>query len=752
MTLLTATAVITAVDRASAVFGKVAASARAAAGTFGNVGRAADRAGTSMTTGLGAAAAFGGVFALAGEREIDRLLRLTQSAGELSDEHRNILKSSALAASLSTGLAATDIIKAQQALIQGGIDVDAAARMSGMMAMISRSNDISADKVAEDAINVANAFGFAMATTEDKIASMTRALEFMSTVPNLSTETWSGLRTSLKYAAPVAGALGIKIEELGAALSILADAGFKGEEGGTALRTILTRLVAPTRQARLELRAMGISVEDLYKMDSGRLGDMKSLAEALWGAGLGNGVDLDKVLAPFSDLSKFKDVYAFGDALQAALEQAFGIKPKDAEARGILQKAIQGHWTRAIEGYDLKKAFTAIKGMNLKGLKEYFGLQRLSQAKQLVKELSKVEIGEDGEAWNKFEALVKKFGARMPGSIERRFKPVSDGFAFEVDRMAASLAGLRTAIFSSGIGGDVTRLIGGFADSVSRLAMSDPERLKAIGYGIAGIAGIAAGAVGLGVVAGSLNSIAAVLSMPVLGKLLMAGGLAGLLGADFGSLFMGKSFDPFGNEIQQLLGYNAPILELMRAFSAFSTEVGGLVGSVAGLANEFAGLIGLNLEGSVLVNGLRAMSAVITAAADKLRQLREDMTALRNWQFTRVGPLATADDVNKSVEARGGSWWDTIKLFFDAYRQIGTGTTRSMGTVDDFGTPPTIDRLGAFVRQPVTVTGNADVKIDNTVTVKIDGPGTVTDNRPGSATASVPLSTGRGMSDAGSVP
>lgn len=751
MTLLTATAVITAVDRASAVFGKVAASARAAAGTFGHVGRAADRAGTSLTTGLGAAAAFGGVFALAGEREIDRLLRLTQSAGEFSDEHRNILKSSALAASLSTGLAATDIIKAQQALIQGGIDVDAAARMSGMMAMISRSNDISADKVAEDAINVANAFGFAMTTTEDKVASMTRALEFMSTVPNLSTESWAGLRTSLKYAAPVAGALGIKITELGAALSILADAGFKGEEGGTALRTILTRLVAPTRQARLHLRALGVSVEDIYSMNADRLGDMKSFSEALLGAGLGNGVDLDSVLAPFKDLSKFNDVYAFGDALQAALMKALSIGKGDAESRGIVQKLIQDHWVRAIDGYDLKKAFGAIRNMTPQGLKEYFGLQRLSQAIALRRELNKIEKSDNGDDINKFEELIKRFELRMPGSIARRFKPVSEGFAFEVDRMAASLAGLRTAIFSSGIGGEVTRLIGDFANSVSGLAMSDPERLKAIGYGIAGIAGIAAGAVGLGVVASSLNSIAAVLAMPVLGKLLMAGGLAGLLGADFGSLFMGNGYDPFGNYGPQLLGYNAPILELMRAFSSFSTEVGGLVGSVAGLAKELAGLIGLNFEGSVLVNSLRTVSGLIKMMADGAKVLRETLEAVAGFK-SPAAALAPAGKPLADVDAATGGWWGAI---LGAIKDdMARNGRRALG-LPDTDPPPSISGsgpLGAIRSLPVDVTGNADVKIDNTVTIRIDGPGTVTDNRPGSATASVPLSTGRGMSDAGSVP
>ena len=53
---------------------------------------------------------------------------------------------------------------------------------------------------------------------------------------------------SFKYAAPVAGALGISAEDTSVALGLMANAGIKASQSGTSLRTGLTNLAKPTKQ------------------------------------------------------------------------------------------------------------------------------------------------------------------------------------------------------------------------------------------------------------------------------------------------------------------------------------------------------------------------------------------------------------------------------------------------------------------------------------------------------------------------
>ena len=84
----------------------------------------------------------------------------------------------------------------------------------------------------------------------------------------------SMLGESFKYAAPVAGALGYSAEDTAIALGLMANAGIKGSQGGTALRGSLTRLIKPTDDAATLMEQYGLSMTNAD-------GSMKSLGEVM---------------------------------------------------------------------------------------------------------------------------------------------------------------------------------------------------------------------------------------------------------------------------------------------------------------------------------------------------------------------------------------------------------------------------------------------------------------------------------------
>lgn len=84
----------------------------------------------------------------------------------------------------------------------------------------------------------------------------------------------SMLGESFKYAAPVAGALGYSAEDTAIALGLMANAGIKGSQGGTALRGSLTRLIKPTDEAAALMERYGLSMTNAD-------GSMKSLGEVM---------------------------------------------------------------------------------------------------------------------------------------------------------------------------------------------------------------------------------------------------------------------------------------------------------------------------------------------------------------------------------------------------------------------------------------------------------------------------------------
>ncbi|MDD3269646.1 MAG: phage tail tape measure protein [Syntrophomonadaceae bacterium] len=82
------------------------------------------------------------------------------------------------------------------------------------------------------------------------------------------------LGESFKYVAPVAGALGYTSQDTAVALGLMANAGIKASQSGTSLRSTITRLAKPTKQAQDAIDFLGLSLTD-------STGNMKSLHEVM---------------------------------------------------------------------------------------------------------------------------------------------------------------------------------------------------------------------------------------------------------------------------------------------------------------------------------------------------------------------------------------------------------------------------------------------------------------------------------------
>ena len=65
---------------------------------------------------------------------------------------------------------------------------------------------------------------------------------------------------TLKYVGPVAGSLGIEMDDLSVAIGLMGNAGIKGSNAGTALRAGLTNLVKPTKEMSKAMKKYGVEL------------------------------------------------------------------------------------------------------------------------------------------------------------------------------------------------------------------------------------------------------------------------------------------------------------------------------------------------------------------------------------------------------------------------------------------------------------------------------------------------------------
>ncbi|MCA1220248.1 phage tail tape measure protein [Streptomyces sp. 8L] len=86
-----------------------------------------------------------------------------------------------------------------------------------------------------------------------------------------------GVYNAMKYAGPIAHAVGINMTDAATGVGMLAKAGIIGSQAGTTLRTMLTNLSRPTKQMQSGLDALGISAFDAQ----GKFKGMRPLVEDL---------------------------------------------------------------------------------------------------------------------------------------------------------------------------------------------------------------------------------------------------------------------------------------------------------------------------------------------------------------------------------------------------------------------------------------------------------------------------------------
>lgn len=71
------------------------------------------------------------------------------------------------------------------------------------------------------------------------------------------------LAEAMKFVGPIAGSLGISLEETAASIGVLGDSGIQASMAGTSLRMALLRLIKPTTEAKDAMAGLGLTVEDL---------------------------------------------------------------------------------------------------------------------------------------------------------------------------------------------------------------------------------------------------------------------------------------------------------------------------------------------------------------------------------------------------------------------------------------------------------------------------------------------------------
>ncbi len=274
---------------------------------------------------------------------------------------------------------------------------------------------------------------------------------------------------TFKYVAPIAGSMKYSIEDTAVAIGLMANAGIKGEQAGTALRSMLTRLVKPPKQAAEALDALNISAtnsDGTMKPLSETLKELRtkfaelddsqkaSYASSIAGTEAMSGM-LAIVNASDSDFDKLTQAIANADG--AAEEMADTMNNNLKGATTIMQSNME---SLGMAIYD------KFKGPATKGIKsvtsELEKLTKNASNGKLSKSLDKIAAG--------FGKMIEK-GANL---IAKVLPKLIDAFAWIVDHgstIVKVIGTISAAIAYFKITADISKIVQGFQKAQVALSL-----------------------------------------------------------------------------------------------------------------------------------------------------------------------------------------------------------------------------------------------------------------------------------------
>ncbi len=212
-----------------------------------NKAQARTKAFSSQVTKLGAAIGVGfGVIALVSftkklisvQAEFSSMMSRVQALTGATDQMSEALSKQAQILGRETQFSAVEASAAMTFLAQAGLDVNQIMKAMPNALELAATGQISLAEAADISTNIMSAYGL---QAED-LGRVNDIIANTSTSANTNVREFA---EAFKMVGPIAKSAEQGIEEVSASIGLLANAGIKGTMAGTALRTMMSKLIAP---------------------------------------------------------------------------------------------------------------------------------------------------------------------------------------------------------------------------------------------------------------------------------------------------------------------------------------------------------------------------------------------------------------------------------------------------------------------------------------------------------------------------
>lgn len=334
-------------------------------------------------------------------KTVENILKSHDSKGDFSSRFSS-MTATVRNVGMETKFKVTEVADAAKFLAMAGLNVEAISQAMRPIADIALVGDTELGKTADLVTNIMTGYNIAP-------SNMRNAADIMTNTFTMSNTTLTEIAEAYKYAASLLSAGDVPFEEATAAIGVLGDAGIKGSQAGTTLRTIMANVVNPTKKQQAAWDEIGVS---RFNKDGSRK-NLLEIFKDLNNANLGvetyyrlfHKTAASGAVALSEHVAKWEDVYL----------ENFLAKGLSANLADEKKNTLQGLWAQLVSVFTDKgvTAFNGIQGQLRHMMTTAINWLKSDQASKAFKDVSKslmefVNILIDASGW--FVKFYKWFG------------------------------------------------------------------------------------------------------------------------------------------------------------------------------------------------------------------------------------------------------------------------------------------------------------------------------------------------------
>jgi TP901 family phage tail tape measure protein len=313
-------------------------------GKMQDMGRSVARVGKSMTVGLTLPIVGAGIAATKMAMDFDDSLTKIVSLVGLSRDEVDGMRGDIIRMASQYGKSGKEAADAMFFITSAGLR--GADAMEALEASLKGAavglGDV--QTIADLATSAVNAYG-------SDVLGASQATDVLAAAVREGKLEASELSGAMGQVLPIASAMGVGFDEVGAAMAAMSRTGTGAAQASTQLRSIMTGILKPTKQAEKALEGMGLSSEGLRKQlkEQGLLATLQTLSERF------DGNDA-AAASVFGNVRALAGVMDLMGANAATTEEIFG---NMVDTTGMLDEAFAT--TAETTGFKLRKAFAEMK-------------------------------------------------------------------------------------------------------------------------------------------------------------------------------------------------------------------------------------------------------------------------------------------------------------------------------------------------------------------------------------------------------